>query len=112
MRERIKRKNKKGEECEWKEITADTIVQLATEIYEEQPLIQAGTDPEHERMYKIIICRDIVKEICKDLEKFGVALTAEDMNMINSKCGDYYTAEEHAYIESVMFPNSQVSDET
>lgn len=109
---KIKRKNKKGEECEWKEITADTIVQLATEIYEEQPLIQAGTDPEHERMYKIIICRDIVKEICKDLEKFGVALTAEDMNMINSKCGDYYTAEEHAYIESVMFPNSQVSDET
>lgn len=109
---KIKRKNKKGEECEWKEITADTIVQLATEIYEEQPLIQAGTDPEHERMYKIIICRDIVKEICKDLEKFGGALTAEDMNMINSKCGDYYTAEEHAYIESVMFPNSQVSDET
>ena len=109
---KIKRKNKKGEECEWKEITADTIVQLATEIYEEQPLIQAGTDPEHERMYKIIICRDIVKEICKDLEKFGVALTAEDMNMINGKCGDYYTAEEHAYIESVMFSNSQVSDET
>ena len=77
---RMGRYTKKGEECEWKEITADTIVQLATEIYEEQPLIQAGTDPEHERMYKIIICRDIVKEICKDLEKFGVALTAEDMN--------------------------------
>lgn len=108
----IKRKNAKDEECEWKEITADTIVQLATEIYEEQPLIPAGKDPEHERMYKIIIRRTIVKEICKDLEKFGVALTAEDMNMINSKCGDYYTAEEHAYIESVMFPNSQVSDET
>ena len=108
----IKRKNPKDEECEWKEITADTIVQLATEIYEEQPLIPAGKDPEHERMYKIIICRTIVKEICKDLEKLGVALTAEDMNMINSKCNDYYTAEEHAYIESVMFPNSQVSDET
>lgn len=108
----IKRKNAKDEECEWREITADTIVQLATEIYEEQPLIPAGKDPEHERMYKIIICRTIVKEICKDLEKLGVALTAEDMNMINSKCNDYYTAEEHAYIESVMFPNSQVSDET
>lgn len=108
----IKRKNAKDEECEWKEITADTIVQLATEIYEEQPLIPAGKDPEHERMYKIIIRRTIVKEICKDLEKLGVALTAEDMNMINSKCNDYYTAEEHAYIESVMFPNSQVSDET
>lgn len=108
----IKRKNAKGEECEWKEITADTIVQLATEIYEEQPLIPAGKDPEHERMYKIIIRRTIVKEICKDLEKLGVALPAEDMNMINSKCNDYYTAEEHAYIESVMFPNSQVSDET
>lgn len=108
----IKRKNAKDEECEWKEITADTIVQLATEIYEEQPLIPAGKDPEHERMYKIIIRRTIVKEICKDLEKFGVALPAEDMNMINSKCNDYYTAEEHAYIESVMFPNSQVSDET
>lgn len=108
----IKRKNAKDEECEWKEITADTIVQLATEIYEEQPLIPAGKDPEHERMYKIIIRRTIVKEICKDLEKLGVALPAEDMNMINSKCNDYYTAEEHAYIESVMFPNSQVSDET
>lgn len=108
----IKRKNAKDEECEWKEITADTIVQLATEIYEEQPLIPVGKDPEHERMYKIIIRRTIVKEICKDLEKLGVALTAEDMNMINSKCNDYYTAEEHAYIESVMFPNSQVSDET
>lgn len=108
----IKRKNAKDEECEWKEITADTIVQLATEIYEEQPLILAGKDPEHERMYKIIIRRTIVKEICKDLEKLGIALTAEDMNMINSKCNDYYTAEEHAYIESVMFPNSQVSDET
>ena len=108
----IKRKNAKDEECEWREITADTIVQLATEIYEEQPLIPAGKDPEHGRMYKIIICRTIVKEICKDLEKLGVALTAEDMNMINSKCNDYYTAEEHAYIESVMFPNSQVSDET
>ncbi len=108
----IKRKNAKDEECEWKEITADTIVQLATEIYEEQPLIPAGKDPEHERMYKIIIRRTIVKEICKDLEKLGIALTAEDMNMINSKCNDYYTAEEHAYIESVMFPNSQVSDET
>lgn len=109
---KIKRKNAKDEECEWKEITADTIVQLATEIYEEQPLIPAGKDPEHERMYKIIIRRTIVKEICKDLEKLGVALPAEDMNMINSKCNDYYTAEEHAYIESVMFPNSQVSDET
>lgn len=108
----IKRKNAKDEECEWKEITADTIVQLATEIYEEQPLIPAGKDPEHERMYKIIIRRTIVKEICKDLEKLGVALPAEDVNMINSKCNDYYTAEEHAYIESVMFPNSQVSDET
>lgn len=108
----IKRKNAKDEEYEWKEITADTIVQLATEIYEEQPLIPAGKDPEHERMYKIIIRRTIVKEICKDLEKLGVALPAEDMNMINSKCNDYYTAEEHAYIESVMFPNSQVSDET
>lgn len=108
----IKRKNAKDEECEWKEITADTIVQLATEIYEEQPLIPVGKDPEHERMYKIIIRRTIVKEICKDLEKLGVALTAEDMNMINSKCNDYYTAEEHAYIESVMFPNSQVSEET
>lgn len=108
----IKRKNAKDEECEWKEITADTIVQLATEIYEEQPLIPAGKDPEHERMYKIIIRRTIVKEICKDLEKLGVALPAEDMNMINSKCNDYYTAEEHAYIESVMFPNNQVSDET
>lgn len=82
----IKRKNAKDEECEWKEITADTIVQLATEIYEEQPLIPVGKDPEHERMYKIIIRRTIVKEICKDLEKLGVALTAEDMNMINSKC--------------------------
>lgn len=109
---KIKRKNAKAEECEWKDITIATIDQLATEIYEEQPLIQAGKDPEHERMYKIIICRNIVKEICKDLEKLGVVLTAEDINMANSKCSDYYTAEEHAYIESVMFPNSQVSDET
>ena len=53
-----------------------------------------------------------MKEIYEDLETLGVAFTAEDMYMINSKCSDCYTAEEHAYIESVMFPNSQVSDET
>lgn len=109
---KIKRKNKKGEECEWKDITTDTIDQLATEIYEEQPLIQAGKDPGHERMYRIIICHNIMKEIYEDLETLGVAFTAEDMYMINSKCSDCYTAEEHAYIESVTFPNSQVSDET
>lgn len=109
---KIKRKNKKGEECEWKDITTDTIDQLATEIYEEQPLIQAGKDPGHERMYRIIRCHNIMKEIYEDLETLGVAFTAEDMYMINSKCSDCYTAEEHAYIESVTFPNSQVSDET
>lgn len=53
-----------------------------------------------------------MKEIYEDLETLGVAFTAEDMYMINSKCSDCYTAEEHAYIESVTFPNSQVSDET
>lgn len=75
-------------------------------------MIQAGKDSGHERMYRIIICHNIMKEIYEDLETLGVAFMAEDMYMINSKCSDCYTAEEHAYIESVTFPNSQVSDET
>ena len=102
---KIKRWNPKSEEEEWKDISAEVINQLATEIYKECYYGMYGSDNDKEFMCRKIWRKNVKNNICWDLKLLGIDLAPEELEKLNDE-SDY----PEGYIEGVLWAQKQIDE--